>query len=60
MFPELALARTEGIRLLRNPLVWLAMAATANMVRGADSSSGSVDERYLALVGYALVLPGLV
>ena len=60
MFPELALARTEGIRLLRNPLVWVAMAATANMVRGADSSSGSVDERYLALVGYALVLPGLV
>lgn len=60
MFPELALARTEGIRLLRNPLVWLAMAATANMVRGTDSSSGSVDERYLALVGYALVLPGLV
>ena len=60
MFPELALARTEGVRLLRNPLVWVAMAATANMVRGADSSSGSVDERYLALVGYALVLPGLV
>ena len=60
MIAEAGLARTEGVRLLRNPLVWVAMAATANMVRGADSSSGSVDERYLALVGYALVLPGLV
>ncbi len=60
MIAEASLARTEGIRLLRNPLVWVAMAATANMVRGAGSSSGSVDERYLALVGYALVLPGLV
>jgi hypothetical protein len=60
MIAEVGLARTEGVRLLRNPLVWVAMAATANMVRGADSSSVWVDERYLALVGYALVLPGLV
>lgn len=58
MNAEIALARTEGVRMWRNPLVWVAMAATANMVRGAGSAPGSVDERYLVLVGYALMLPG--
>ncbi len=51
----MALARTEGVRLWRNPLVWVAMAATANMVRSAESA----EDRYLVLVGYALMLPGL-
>jgi hypothetical protein len=51
----MAVARIEGVRLWRNPLVWVAMAATANMVRGA----GSAEDRYLVLVGYALMLPGL-
>ncbi len=59
MFPELALARTEGIRLLRNPLVWLACGPSALWVRNAASSGGSIEDRYFLLIGYALFLPGL-
>jgi len=35
--PELALARVEGTRLLRNPLVWLAVIPSAMWVNEAKA-----------------------
>lgn len=49
------LARVEGTRLLRNPVVWLA-AALAGVMARADRA----NELHFVLVGYAVLPAGLV
>ena len=59
MSPVLVLGRTESERLVRNPAVWLSFVPTVLWVRSARRALKAEDELIL-LVGYGLVLPGLV
>ena len=60
MIAELELARAEGVRLLRNPVVWIALVPSASWViedrTGEDASEG----RLLVLIGFGLLIPGFV
>lgn len=60
MNPELALARVEGTRLLRNPLVWLAIIPSAMWVNEAKAALDrrEAEDLVYLLTGYALLLPG--
>jgi len=60
MNAEFALARVEGTRLLRNPLVWLAVIPSALWV---NSAKAALDRREAENIihlftGYAVLLPG--
>jgi hypothetical protein len=56
---ELALGRVEGGRLVRNPAVWLAFAMSGLWL-GAAYTTDNAEDRYNVLLGYALIVPGLV
>lgn len=60
MNPELALARVEGTRLLRNPFVWLAVIPSAMWVNEAKAALDrrEAEDLVYLLSGYALLLPG--
>ncbi len=60
MNAELALARVEGTRLLRNPLVWLAVIPSALWVSEAKAGLDrrEAEDLVYLLNGYALLLPG--
>ena len=60
MNAEFALARVEGIHLLRNPFVWLAVIPSAMWVNEAKAGLDRRDAEDLVylLNGYSLVLPG--
>ncbi len=60
MNAELALARVEGTRLLRNPLVWLAVIPSAMWVNEAKAvlDRREAEDIVYLLTGYALLLPG--
>lgn len=62
MIAELQLARVEGWRLLRNPVVWLGLAPTVMLVTDDPSTDPNdvFTGRYYALIGYGLLLPGFV
>ena len=62
MNAELALARVEGTRLLRSPLVWLAVIPSAMWVNEAKAGLDrrEAEDLVYLLNGYALLLPGFV
>lgn len=53
------LARVESRRLVRNPLVWLVFLLSVQWLRGAVHDRDA-EGTYNLLVGYGLVIPGLV
>lgn len=56
---EVQLARVEGARLARNPAVWLGFGLSAMWLRSA-ARTDDAEDAYNLLVGYGLLLPGLV
>jgi hypothetical protein len=50
------LARVEATRLVKNPVVWLAIAVMGVVVQRVDEASGV----HFLLVGYGVLLPGFV
>ena len=60
MNAEFALARVEGTRLLRNPLVWLATIPSVMLVRGAKTTLewGEAENIVHVCTGFVLLLPG--
>jgi hypothetical protein len=60
MIAEVALARVEGFRVLRNPAVWLAFALAAVWATAGLTADGHNEGRLIVLVGYPLVIPGFV
>jgi hypothetical protein len=56
--PILQLARVESGRMLRNPVLYLALIPVALWVR--DARHGEADSRLYLLTGYGSLLPGLV
>lgn len=59
MSAEYELARVESVRLLRDPALSVALAATAWWVMATHRSSAH-QTTYLLLIGYSLMLPGFV
>src|SRR5215213_6139630 len=53
------LARVESLRLWRNPLVWLAIVPVVLWAR-AERQAGEAEGRLFLLIGYGVLLPGLV
>ena len=60
MNAEFALARVEGRRLLRNPLVWLAVTPSAMLVNSAKAAldRGEAENIIHLFTGYAVLVPG--
>ena len=60
MNAEFALARVEGTRLVRNPLVWLAVIPSAMWVNDAKAALNQreADDLVYLFTGYAVLLPG--
>jgi hypothetical protein len=56
---QAALARIEGARLLRSPLVWLSFVPLVLWARATDPGPDPEDVHFL-LVGYGLAVPGFV
>lgn len=57
---EVQLGRVEGLRMLRNPAVWIALIPTVMWVRSVLGTSDANEDRYLILVGFSLLIPGFV
>ena len=57
---EVQLGRVEGLRMLRNPAVWIALFPTVMWVRSVLGTSDANEDRYLILVGFSLLIPGSV
>ena len=57
---ELAIARVEGTRLLRNPFVWLAVVPSAMWASDTKRAldDGEAEDVVHVLTGYLLLLPG--
>ena len=62
--PVVSLARAEGVRLVRNPVLWATLALTGWWLRvsmGGEPGIGSQPlSKYLLLLGYGFAVPGLV
>lgn len=62
--PVACLARAEGVRLVRNPALWVALGLTGwwleVAMRGNPAIGSAPLSKLLLLVGYGFVLPGLV
>lgn len=56
---ERSLARVEGVRLLRNPVLWLAFVPLGVWLRSARTTDRGEDAFNL-LVGFGVVVPGTV
>ncbi len=57
---EVELARVEGIRLLRNPAVWIAFIPSAMWSIASLTADDTHEGRLIVLVGYPLLIPGFV